>query len=127
MFYLYMFKIFRFVPLIQLMRKWWITHDLLNLEKFFLRIACLIYKPVIQEGLGIRSGLEPQFSAREIDRAGLGLHFSSISGRPFGLRAGLARITAEKCHSIGAFGLLIGLRARLGLRKREKPGLWGRL
>ena len=78
-------------------------------------------------GLGIRDGLGPQIPAREIVRAGLGLHFSSISGRAFGLRAGLARITAEKCHSGRAFGLLFGLRARLGLRKREKPGLRARL
>ena len=50
-----MFKIFCFVPLIQLMRKWWITHDLLNLDKFYLGIACLICKPL--EGTGMSAQL----------------------------------------------------------------------
>src|SRR3954471_18556969 len=52
-----MFKIFSFVPLIQLMRKWWVTHDLLNLDKFYLRIACLICKPLIREGTGMSAQL----------------------------------------------------------------------
>ena len=51
-----MFKIFC-VPLIQLMRKWWVTHDLLNLDKFYLGIACLIYKPLIREGTGVSAHL----------------------------------------------------------------------
>ena len=52
-----MFKIFCFVPLIQLMRKWWVTHDLLNLDKFYLWIACLICKPLILEGTGMSAQL----------------------------------------------------------------------
>ena len=43
-------QIFCFVPLIQLMRKWWITHDLLNLDKYYLVIACLICKHLMREG-----------------------------------------------------------------------------
>ena len=52
-----MFKIFCFVPLIQLTRKWWVTHDLLNLDKFYLEIACLICKTVIREGNGMSDHL----------------------------------------------------------------------
>src|ERR1043165_10265449 len=52
-----MFKIFCFVLLIQLMRKWWVTHDLLNLDKFYLGIACLICKPLIREGTGMSAQL----------------------------------------------------------------------
>src|ERR1041384_1665458 len=46
-----------FVSLIQLMRKWWVTHDLLNMEKFYLWIACLICKPLIREGTGMSAQL----------------------------------------------------------------------
>ena len=52
-----MFKIFCFVPLIQLMRKWWVTLDLLNLDKLYLGIACLICKPLIREGTGMSAQL----------------------------------------------------------------------
>ena len=52
-----MFKIFCFVPLVQLMRKWWVSHDLLNLDKFYLGIACLICKPLIREGTGMSAQL----------------------------------------------------------------------
>ena len=52
-----MFKIFCLVQLIQHMRKWWVTHDLLNLDKFYLGIACLIYKPLVRGGTGMSAQL----------------------------------------------------------------------
>ena len=55
-----MFKIFYLLPLIQLMRKWWVTHDLLNLDKFYLGIACLICKLLIQECQFIKDNTNKQ-------------------------------------------------------------------
>ena len=49
-----------------------------------------------QVGLDIQARLGLCFAARKLIQAGLGLQFFRISGRAFGLRAGLARARTRK-------------------------------
>ena len=72
-----------------------------------------------QVGLDIQARLGLCFAARKIIRAGLELQFFCISGRAFGLRAGLARARTKKQHSGRAFGLRAWFWAGLGLENRE--------